>query len=170
MVKKTALQAINDMVKARLTQEFVEHFDQHGVWIEGHVPELSREFQRLQGRGLKVISVSVSNPRLSDTVDQAIIGKWQAGWLKYAKGEQNRINKRRELHETAAQDRAIQEYGLWLGEGIMQAPPADMKNTLKALLKRTRSMIIRSDGIRRKMATELQYLEDILRWIEVNGR
>ena len=169
-VKKTALQAINEMVKARLTQEFVEHLDQHGVWVEGHVPELSREFQRLQGRGLKVISVSINNPRLRDTVDQAIIGKWQAGWLKYAKDEQNRINKRRELHETAAQDRAIQEYGVWLGEGIMQAPPPDMKNTLKALLKRTRSMIIRSDGIRRKMATELQYLEDILRWIEVNGR
>lgn len=168
--QKTALQAINEMVKARLTQEFVEHFDQHGAWVEGHAPELSREFKRLRERGLKVISVSISNPRLSDTVDQAIIGKWQAGWLKYAKGEQNRINRRRELHESAAQDRAIQEYGLWLSEGIAQATPPDMKNTLKTMLKRTRSMIIRSDGIRRKMETELLYLEDILRWIEVNGR
>src|SRR5512133_3368910 len=47
--KKTALQVINEMVKARLTQAEVDILDDHGVRGQGTIP--SAEFKLLQERG-----------------------------------------------------------------------------------------------------------------------
>jgi len=59
--KKTALQVINEMIKARLTQAEVDVFDDHGVRGEGLSPAgvcLITETR------IKVLSVGVSNLRL----------------------------------------------------------------------------------------------------------
>src|SRR6185369_16487132 len=56
--KKTAIQVINDMVKARLTQPEVDVMDDHGVRGSGTIP--SQEYKLLQSRGLKVLSVGIN--------------------------------------------------------------------------------------------------------------
>jgi hypothetical protein len=47
--------------------------------------------------------------------------------------------------------------------------PSGVKATLKTLLMRSRSIIIRNDQLRRDMSAEQQELDNIIRWIEVNG-
>ena len=55
--KKTALQVVNEMVKARLTQAEVDILDDQGVRGEGTIP--SPEFKLLQERGLRVLSANI---------------------------------------------------------------------------------------------------------------
>ncbi len=169
---KTALEVINEMVKARLTQQFVDHLDELGRRFEQSAPVLSREFELLRDRGLKVISVSISNPRLSPEIDKEIIAKWEANWLAHAKAEKDQLERRKSLFETAGQERAVKQYAEWLSEAVVRAAPkrGELKQALKALLLRTRAIIVRNDQLRRKMSTELQDVEGIIRWIEVNGR
>ncbi len=169
---KTAFEVINELVKARLTQQFVDHLDEIGQRIEHHPPVLSREFELLKERGLKVLSVSISNPRLNPTVDEEIISKWEANWLKHAKAEKDQVQRRRSIFETASQERAVKQYAEWLSEAVVRASPkpGEFKSALKSLLMRTRAIIVRNDQLRRNMGTELQEVEEILRWIEVNGQ
>ena len=168
---KTAFEVINEMVMARLTQEFVDHLDQLGKRLENHPPDRSREFEILKERGLKVLSVSISNPRLNPTVDEEIINKWEANWLKHAKAEKEQLERRKNIYETASQERAVKEYAESLSEAIVRADPkrGEFKNALKALLMRTRAIVVRTDKLRRQMSTEREELDEILRWTEVNG-
>ena len=57
---KTALQVINDMVKARLTQSEVDHLDDNGKRIDKNRRK-SEEHRLLEARGLIVQNVNISN-------------------------------------------------------------------------------------------------------------
>lgn len=169
---KTALEVINEMVKARLTKQFVDYLDETGQRIEHHPPVLSREYELLKNRGLKVINVSISNLRLNPEVDKEIIGKWEANWLAHAKAEKDQIENRKSLVETAGQGEAMKRYAKWLSQAVVQANPkrGEVKEALKSLLERTHAIVVQNNQLRREMSTELQDVEEILRWIEVNGR
>lgn len=169
---KTAFEVINEMVKARLTQQFVDHLDEIGQRIEHHPPFLSPEYDLLKKRGLKVLSVSISNPRLNPVVDEEIISKWEANWLKHAKAEKEQHERRKSVYQTASEERAVKEYAELLSEAVVRANPKgrDFKNALKSLLLRTRAIVIRTDQLRRQMSTEREELDEILRSIEVNGQ
>ena len=56
-----------------------------------------------------------------------------------------------------------------LSRDLMQRKPVSVKETLKALLMRTRTIIFRNDQLRRRMAAEQQELEDIIKWVEGDG-
>ncbi len=170
--QQTAFEVINEMVTARLTKQFVDHLDEFGRRVEYSPPVLSREYELLKARGLKVIKVSISNPRLNPDVNAEIIGKWEANWLKHAKAEKEQIERRRNILEATSQERAVKQYVEWLSEAIVRADPkrGEVKLALKSLLMRTRAIIVRNDQLRRTMSAELQDMEEILRWIEVNGR
>ncbi len=169
---RTAFEVINEMVKARMTQQFVDFLDDTGKRNERQPPVLSREFELLKDRGLKVISVSVNNPRLDPVIDKDIIDRWEASWLGHANAEKDQVQRRRSLFETAGQERAVKQYAEWLSDAVVRVNPkrGEVKNALKSLLMRTRAIIVRNDQLRHKMGTELQDVEEILRWIEVNGR
>ncbi|MFN8405830.1 MAG: hypothetical protein U0V48_20085, partial [Anaerolineales bacterium] len=169
---KTALEVINEMVKARLTNPFVDHLDQLGQRFENDTPDFSREYDLLKKRGLKVISVSVSNLRLNPEINKELLDKWQANWLSHAKAEKDQVERRKSVFETASQERAVKQYAEWLSEAVVRANPkrGEVKEALKSLLNRTRAIIVRNDQLRRQMSTELQDMEEILRWIEVNGQ
>jgi len=166
---RTALQVINEMVKARLTQPKVVFLDNIGKRDVNHVPISSREYELLQDRGLKVLSVGISNPRFSPKVEKEIINHWEADWLANALAEKEQIDRRRSYIETSGQEQAIRQYADSLSQAVLKEKPNGVKATLKVLLMRSRLIIIRNDQLRRKMSTEQQELEDIIRWIEVNG-
>jgi len=44
-----------------------------------------------------------------------------------------------------------------------------VKETLKTLLMRTRTIIFKNDQLRRRMPAEQEELEDIIKWIEGDG-
>jgi hypothetical protein len=165
--KKTALQVINEMVKARLTQEEVDVLDDHGQRGQGKIP--SAEYKLLQERGLEVRSVSVWGLVFDPEIENTIIRRWSATWLNNAKLESEQVERKRSLVETGGQEKAIRQYADFLSKDLTQKKPVGIKETLKTLLMRTRTLIINSHQLRQRMTDEQQDLENIIRWIEGNG-
>jgi len=167
--KKTALQVINDMVKARLTQAEVDILDDTGRRGEGTVS--SQEYQLLQNRGLKVISVSI-NPRFNPKVEEAIISAWNASWLGNARAESEQIDRRRNNVEKTAGEDAKRQYAKIMSHEILNhakiGKPSE-KDTLKTLILRSHSLIRSNEQLRRRMITEMQDIEEMIQWIEANG-
>jgi hypothetical protein len=162
--KNTALQVINDMVKARLTQAEVDILDDTGTRGQGLI--LSPEYRLLQNRGLKVLGVGIGDLRLDPEIEETIKRSWSATWLLNAKVESEQIERRRNIIESAGQEKAIRQYADLLSRDLIQKKPAGVKETLKALLMRTRTIIFKNDQLRRRMPAEQQELEDIIKWIE----
>ena len=164
--KKTALQVINEMIKARLTQAEVDVFDDHGVRGEGTIP--SPEFALLQKRGLKVLSVGVSNLRLNPAIDEVVISKWSSTWLNAAREENKQIDRRRNILETTGQEQAIRQYAEKLSRELLQKKPQGYQETLKTLIMRTRGIIIENEQLRQRMNEEQEVLEEIIKWMEAS--
>jgi hypothetical protein len=162
--KKTALQVINDMVKARLTQAEVDVLDDTGQRTQGSLP--SPEYALLQSRGLKVLSLSIGNLRLNPEIEETIIRNWSANWLLNAKAESEQVERRRNIIESVGQEKAIRQYADLLSRDLIQRTPTGIKETLKTLLMRTRMIIFNNDQLRRRMVAEQQELEDIIKWVE----
>jgi hypothetical protein len=162
--RKTALQVINDMVKARLTQAEVNIFDDTGKRGVGRIP--CPEFSLLQNRGIKILNVSISTPRIHPKINEEILRNWEATWLANAKEEKNQIERLRTIIEATGQEHALLRYAYFLSRGLAKEKPKDLKETLKLLLMRSRLIIIKNDSLRRFMSTERQEIEDILQWIE----
>src|SRR5215216_2939369 len=165
--KKTALQVINDMVKARLTQEEAGLLDDNGLRGQGTIP--SAEYKLLQERGLQVRSVSIGSLRLDPEIENTIIKRWSATWLLNAKQESEQVERKRSLAETGGHEKAIRQYADFLSKDLIQKKPVGIKETLKTLLMRTRTLIINNHQLRQRMTDEQQDLEDIIRWLEGNG-
>lgn len=165
--RKTALQVINEMVKARLTQEEVDILDDNGEREEGTVP--SFEHKLLQERGIEVRSVGIFNPIFDPVIEETIINRWSATWLQNAGIESEQVERKRNLVETAGQEKAIRQYADFLSKDLIQKRPVGIKETLKTLMLRTRTLIVSNPQLRQRMSEEEQDVEDIIRWIEGNG-
>lgn len=165
--KKTALWLINEMVKARLTQPEVPYIDDHGRRGEGTIP--SAEYQLLQERGLKVLSVGISSLMMNPTIEDTIIRKWSTTWLKNAKNEAEQIERKKNVVESAGREKAFRQYADQISRDLVQKKPQGVKETLKTLLMRTRTMIFNNDQLRRRMTADEEELEEIIKWIEANG-
>ncbi|HVF25199.1 MAG TPA: hypothetical protein VNA23_04875 [Anaerolineales bacterium] len=162
--KKTALQVINEMVKARLTQPEVDILDDQGRRGEGTIS--SPEFKLLQERGLRVLSASIGSIRLNPVIEETIINRWSATWLSNAKSEKEQIERRKNIIELAGQEKAIRQYADLLSHDLIQRKPVGVKETLKTLLLRTRTIIYKNDQLRKRMIHSQDDLEEILKWIE----
>lgn len=165
---KTALQVINDMVKARLTQPEVDVFDDNGVRGIGQIS--SQEYKLLQSRGLKVLSVSIGTPRFHPSIDETIISRWSASWLKTAEDEKKQIERRLNIVKTAAQDQAIRQYAEKLSVDLLRKRPEGAPETLKTLVMRSRAIIIEDEELRKRLAEDQETFEEIIKWMELNGK
>jgi hypothetical protein len=162
---------INDIVKARLTQTEVDLLSDTGQRGEG--PITSQEFKLLNERGLKVISVSISTPRFNPTVEESIIKGWNASWLNNAKAESDQIDRRRNNIEKTAEEKAKRQYVEELSREIndlAKAGKPSIKVTLKVLILKSHKMIQTREQLRRRMTTEMQDIEEMVKWIEANGK
>jgi hypothetical protein len=171
--KKTAIQVINDMVKARLTQPEVDFLDDHGKRVPGKtIP--SPEYKLLQSRGLEVRGASISTLRFPPIIEEAVIKRWSATWFNNARDESKQIERRRQIITTAGQEKAISKYAEKLSADLLRKQPKGVPNTLKTLVTRTRNIILEDEPLRQKMTTDDQNLfesfEEIIKWMEVNGK
>ena len=162
--RKTALQVINEMVKARLTQDEVDFLDDHGQRGQGTIP--SPEYKLLQERGLEVRSVGIFGLRFNPEIENTIIQRWSSSWLLNAKLESDQVERKRNLVETSGHEKAIRQYSDFLTKDLIQKKPVGIKETLKTLLLRTRTLIMNNHPLRQRMTDEQQDLENIIRWIE----
>jgi hypothetical protein len=165
--RKTALQVINEMVKARLTQEEVDILDDNGVRGQGTMP--SAEYRLLQERGLEVRSVGIFGLLFNPEIENTIVQRWSATWLINARMESEQVERKRSLVETKGQEKAIRQYADFLSKDLTQKKPVGIKDTLKTLLLRTRTRMMNHHQLRQRMTDEQQDLENIIRWIEGNG-
>jgi hypothetical protein len=165
--KKTSLQLINDMVKARLTEAEIPFIDEYGVRESDNI--ISQEFMLMQGRGLIVQSVNITNLRFSESIEKQLVNQWKASWYKNAKAEEERINRQIGFAEIKGQEEAEEKYASALSRHIMKQKPMSIKETIQALLMRTRLYIIRDDQLQRRMNTEREEIEHILQSME-NGQ
>ena len=165
--RKTAIQVINELVKARLTQEEVDFLDDHGVRGQGKIP--SPEYKLLKERGLEVRNVSIGGLRFDPEIEETIIQRWSATWMNNAKQESELVERKRSLVETRGSEKAIRQYADFFSKDLIQKKPVGIKETLKALLLRTRALIINSHQLRQRMTDEQQDLDNIIRWIEGAG-
>ena len=165
--KKTALQVINEMVKARLTQEEVDVLDDNGVRTRDKMT--SMEYKLLQERGLEVRSVGIFSLLFNPEIENTIIQRWSSTWLLNARMESEQVERKRSLVETNGQEKAIRQYADFLSKDLTQKKPVGIKETLKTLLMRTRTLIMNNHQLRQRMTDEQQDLENIIRWIEGNG-
>jgi hypothetical protein len=146
--------------------------DEYGNRTGRQIP--SEEFRLLQNRGIRVKSVGVSNIRLHPTVQENLIKSWSANWLKFAKEESDQLDLQQNLIETAARERAQCEYAKLLSREIhanCQNGNRTVKSLLMSVLLRSRALIRsgeHSNSLRRRMFTELQDLEDMIKWMGDN--
>jgi hypothetical protein len=170
---KTALQVINEMVKARLSQPYVVDLDEYGKRTGRQIK--SEEYDLLQRRGLKVLSVSVSNIRLHPTIQEHKIKQWTSNWLKIAKDERAQLDLRRNLIETSAQEQAQCNYALRLSREVVSVcrnGKPKIEGLLMSVLLRSRAMIRsgeHSNSLRRRMNAELEEIEDMIKWMGDNS-
>lgn len=165
--RKTALQVINEMVKARLTQKEVDILDDHGG--RGQGTNESQEYKLLQEHGLQVKNVGIFGLRLDPEIEETIIRRWSSNWLLNARAESEQVERKRSIVETNGHEKAIRQYADFLSKDLIQKKPVGIKETLKTLLLRTRTLMMNNHQLRQRMSDEQQDLEDIIRWLEGNG-
>jgi len=165
--KGTALQVINEMVNARLKSPETVILDNHG--IRGNGTLNSPEYDLLKKRGITVLSASIGNLKFNPEIENQIIAKWSGSWHKNASAEAKQIERRQDIVRTAGQEKAIRQYADRLSTDLVRKNPVGVKETLKTLIMRTRTIIINDDSLRKDKDEEqlTERVEDILRWIEV---
>jgi len=102
-------------------------------------------------------------------IEDTIINRWSATWLSNAKSEKEQIERRKSIIESAGQEKAIRQYADLLSHDLVQKRPVGVKETLKTLLLRTRTIIFKNDKLRQRMTNSQEDLEEIIKWIEVNN-
>ncbi len=165
--KETALEIINRMIKARMTQPEVERLDDYGRPEDGTLH--SPEFDLLRERGIQVKSVSVGSLRFAPEVEEKLLAQWSASWLDNAKAEHERVERERGFMELSGQVEAASAYADSISKSLLKHDPKDPKNTLKVLVLRSRDELVKNDRLHRRASMEREELEDIIQWVERNG-
>lgn len=163
---KTALQVINFMLKERMTNPNAPILDRNGVVQRGS--QESREYKVLKARGIRVISVNVNNLRFPPKVEDQLTSQWTAAWLANARQERERIETARSYAALGGQEKAMIDYTTDIAVSVLESKreARGVKDAVKALLVRSRMLLIRNDRMHRRASNELHELEDVLQWLE----
>jgi len=167
---ETALQTINRMIKARMTEPFVEELDNAGN-PSGKPPRESNEFKVLRDRGIRVIGVSLGGLRFPSPIEDQLVRQWSTSWLDGAKAERNRIERQRSFAELDEGIETFGKYATSLSDNLLDANPGkDLTATLKTLLLRSRDELVKDDRMHRRASMEREVLEELIQWVERNGQ
>ena len=164
---ETALETINHMIKARMTEAKVIILDNTGKPGEDFLD--SPEHDLLTRRGIKVVKVSVSNLRFPPNIEDQLVRQWSTTWLDNAQAERSRIDRLRGFVELSGQVEAVLEYTKSLSSNLLRHRPATQKDTLKILMLRSRDELVRDDRLHRRASMEREELEELVQWEERNG-
>ncbi len=164
---ETALQTINRMIKARMTEAEVDFINDNGKPGEGTLE--SSEYELLKQRGLKVFAASVSNLRFHPNIEDQLVRQWSTTWLDSAKAERDRIDRLRGFVELSGQVDAVLKYALSLSRNLLKNKPVTQKDTLKTLMLRSRDELVKEDRLHRRARMEREELEELIQWVERNS-
>jgi hypothetical protein len=163
--KQTALQIINLMMKARLTQAVVAKLDECGRVLDGY--EASSEFKKLKERGIAVLNVSVSGLRFSPLVESQFLEHWSTSWLAHARTDQNRIERLNTAYAEKGRQKAVLDHALALSQAVTEENPATILAAVKTLLRKTQNEIRMNERLLSRMRGEIETLDELVKWLEI---
>jgi hypothetical protein len=164
---ETALETINRMIKARMTEAEVDIMDENGKVGTGTLE--SPEYELLKRRGLKVLAAGVGNLRFPQHIEDQLVYQWSTTWLDNANAEREQIDRQRGFVELSGQVDAARKYALSLSSDLLRHKPRTAKDTLKTLMLRSRDELVKDDRLHRRASMEREELEGLIQWLERNN-
>ncbi len=165
----TALKTIGDLLKKRLTQETVDHWDDYGRPPAADTPKVpSQEYARLQEMGLEVTGVTIKRLTFSQEVEGRLISQWTTQWLKNARKESEQVERNRKMAEVRAQEEALKDFALQASREISKAgldEAAKKTHALEMLVHSTFLGVRRNTLLLKRANAEQSALLDIFRWL-----
>ena len=163
--KQTALQTINHMMKTRLTQAVIAKLDDCGRVLEGY--EASGEYKKLKDRGIAILNVSISKLHFSPVVESQFLEHWNTSWLEHARKDQSRIERLNTAYSEKGHQKADLDHAFELSQAIMEENPVAISAAVKALLQKTQNEIKLNERLLTRMRSELETLDELVKWIEL---
>ena len=162
--RRTALQIINQMIKARLSQEIVVKLDECGRLTDNQ--QLSEEYKKLDERGIAVLGASVSSIYLDPGVESSLLARWRTSWLSNAMADRNRIERLNLAYIEQGRQKALLDHALSLSKSLLKENTANVPAAVKALLQGTESEIRGNDRLLGRVSTELETIQGLEKWVE----
>lgn len=164
----SGLQLIEEMINKRVKNANVEALDDTGAktgeWLE------SLEYNQLLERGLEIMEVRIHNVLFDPATEEQITNQWNAEWMKLAKKEEELLNEKQALHETASRNEAVKTFARIAAKKFENpiAETPDPYTTLQDLIQPLRETVLTESRVNREMEKELQKLDEIWKWLVVN--
>lgn len=167
--KVTGLQVINFLLKERLQKHTTALLDRYGIHQVGHNGP-SPEYAFLTQRGIRVNSASVSNLRMPRDVNEKLLKRWTANWLKRAQDERNNLDQEDGFQRIANEDTSLRDYIKGLSDDLLnqakQNKAGNLKDALRALMLESRALLVKETQQYRQASPEREDLEEIIQWLE----
>jgi hypothetical protein len=163
-VRRTALQIINQMMKARLSQAIVVKLDDCGRVTEAQ--QVSDEYKKLNERGIAVLSASVSAIYLDPAVESQLLSRWTTSWLENARADRGRIERLNLAYTEQGRHKALLDHAVVLSEAINKDNPGTMTAAVKSLLQGTEGEIRANDRLLGRISSEIESLQGLQKWLE----
>ncbi len=163
-IRYTALQVINQMMKARMAQAIVVKLDDCGRVTEAQQP--SDEHKKLMERGIAVLSASVNAIYLSRDIEEQLLSRWTTSWLSNARADRNRIDRLDMAYGEQGKHQALLDHALVLSEAVNRENPATVPAAVRALLQGTEGEIRANDRLLSRVSTELESIQQLEKWLE----
>ena len=159
---------IEGIIKQRLTKPEVSGMTDNGTLT--NAAEDSLEFRQLEELGLEIMDVRIHNIVFDPAIEEQIIKNWNAEWTKIAKREEDQLNERETLLETAAHNEALKTFARISSQKFNDptAPTQDIFTTIQNLIEPLREKILLDWRASKQMDDEIKKLDDIGKWLLVN--
>ena len=99
---------ILNQILQRLTQANYYLMDDYGQIV--NQTSFSKEYDLLSKRGIKVVSLRITDFKFPKPVEEHLQERWQASWLDYAKKESELIRQNQAIQTIAGKNQAIMDY------------------------------------------------------------
>ena len=162
--RRTALQIINQMMKARLSQAIVTKLDDCGRLTDAQ--QVSDEYKKLDERGITVLGASVTSIRLNPAVEHQLLSRWTTSWLSNARSDRARIERLEMAYTEQGRHEALLDHARSLAEALNKDNPGSVPAAVKTLLQATEAEIHANDRLLSRGSSELEALQGLEKWLE----
>ncbi|MBI3170214.1 MAG: hypothetical protein HYZ22_17155 [Chloroflexi bacterium] len=164
----SGLQTIEEMINRRVKRPEVVAMDDTGLPTGESLPSL--EYHQLIERGLEIMEVRIHNVLFDPAIEEQTIKNWSAEWTKIAKRDEDLLNEREKLIETAARSEAIKRFARLASQKFENpiAMPQDIFSTLQALIEPVKETILIESRANNQMEAEIKKLDEIWKWLLVS--
>jgi hypothetical protein len=163
----TALQAIADEMKQRLTSERYNERDAFGRRVSSE--RVSREYEMLKRRGVRVIAVTVSFIKVRKEIEDRLIGLWTSTWLTRAQREYNYVQQQRSYEADKGKHTALLIFARRVSHFLGGQDPAlrlTGEQILRQLIRGTLQLTRQESELHRVAADEIDQLKELQEWSE----